>query len=339
VRSILLTFIGMVLFLVGVPAFSSSAEGPSPSPTFFVPKTSAFRLREPERERSDTLVPIASFLIPGFGQWVEGQYEYAAGYSLGAVAAVAYGSYHRRKVDAAYRDDTNDELLPRNSSHNTHPGVLRTNLGYQTYFTLSCFSTYHSFRSAVRTAKNGRYSFLLHEESPADLALAPFNFSYVLRPTTFVPLLIGAGILASTLAASRNDLEEHGKERSYQNENTLMAVPLSYNAGTGEEALFRGWFMPLLRANTGSDFYANGINALVFGLGHLSATNRAPLFQAAFGYYLGYLSQRNGWSLGEGIFIHAWWDFFVVSASYAVSSLDKRRASPIIWFPPLEISF
>ena len=42
------------------------------------------------------------------------------------------------------------------------------------------------------------------------------------------------------------------------------------------------------------------------------------------GYYLGYLSQKNHWTLKEGIFIHAWWDLIAFTGSYLYDSRDKR---------------
>jgi membrane protease YdiL (CAAX protease family) len=300
----------------------------------------AFFLDEPERERSDFLVPTVSLLLPGFGQWKEDQHGYASIYSGGALGGAFYSSYFAQKVDEKYLGDTEGLLPSRDDPHNKDPDILRARLGSQTYFTFGCLSAYHSFRSAVPTAKGDRYAFLTQEESPAELALSPFNVTYLLRPTTILPLLLGTGMLVSALQAPPKELADAQLQKSaYSPRDTLFAAPLAYNAGMGEEALFRGWLMPLLRANTGGDTTANALTALIFGLGHLSANNKAPLFQTLAGYYLGYVTQRNQWRIGESIFIHAWWDLLIVSASYAFSPLDKQKASPIIWLPPLQLSF
>jgi membrane protease YdiL (CAAX protease family) len=220
-----------------------------------------------------------------------------------------------------------------------NPDIRRGGLGAKMFSTFGYLSAYHSFRTAVGTDQRGRYGFLSEAESPADLALAPFRFSYLLRPTTFIPLALGALTLGMTINTSSEVLAENNKRHNFHLDDVVFSSALAYNAGVGEEALFRGWMMPYMRGNGLNDEAANIASALIFGLGHLSADNRAPWFQALAGYYLGYVSQRNQWTLGESIFIHAWWDVFTISASYAFSSLDKDQPSPMIWLPPLHILF
>ena len=44
---------------------------------------------QPQRPRSFFLSPLASFFLPGFDQWYEGQYSAALFYSGGAVSGLA----------------------------------------------------------------------------------------------------------------------------------------------------------------------------------------------------------------------------------------------------------
>ncbi|MGE3760274.1 MAG: lysostaphin resistance A-like protein, partial [Pseudobdellovibrionaceae bacterium] len=140
-----------------------------------------------------------------------------------------------------------------------------------------------------------------------DLMMAPFHFSHLLKPTTFIPL----GVLAYAIGSSRGEY----KKRPLNSSDGFFAGGISYNAGVGEEALFRGYLMMNLRESWGSDFWSNAATATVFGLAHLSPSNRAPVAQLALGYYLGWITQRNDWTLSESIFLHAWWDVLAIAAA------------------------
>ncbi len=297
----------------------------------------AFQLRDPTRERSTFFVPALSLFLPGFGQWLEGQRAYGALYSGGAAASYLLGSYftHQAYLKSGGTNADHPEELDLPDSKD--PDIRCGRIGNQLFNTFGFMSAYHSFRTAAQSNHRGSYGFLREAESPADLALAPFRFSFLLRPTTFIPLTLGAALFGAILTTPASTLANDNQIKNFHGDDALFSSIYAYNAGVGEEAVFRGWLMPYLHGNGLSAELANLTSAITFGLLHLSAENKSPWFQSLAGYYLGYVSQKNNWSLSESIFIHAWWDVFAISASYAFSSLDKPQASPIIWLPPLHI--
>ena len=188
-------------------------------------------------------------------------------------------------------------------------------------------SAFHAFRTRVETLKSqGHYTFL-PKEKPTDLLTAPFAFEEALKPTTFIPLAL-LGILAAV------DLKGQG---IFNFGDAAFTAGVSYNAGVGEEALFRGYMMPVLYEWWDHRFLANSAQALVFGAAHLSPSNPAPVFQALGGYYLGWLThRRNGWTLKQAIFLHTWWD--VIAIGYAIAK-DKGQARMPRTIPLLNASF
>ena len=176
------------------------------------------------------------------------------------------------------------------------------------------------------------------EESIGELAMAPFQFRFLKRQSTWIPLAMAGALSALDLSRSDKSLEKGGLKRSFGPEDALFASATSYNAGLWEEAVFRGWLMPVVREYYGSDLVANLSVAALFSLAHISAENPIPWPQFALGYYLGQVTLDNSWSIAEAIFVHAWWDVIVISAAY---SLEKTtgRSRPMVMLPPLQIYF
>ena len=76
---------------------------------------------------------------------------------------------------------------------------------------------------------------------------------------------------------------------------------------------------------------------------HLN-TNPQPIAQLLLGYHLGYVSQKNNWTLGEAIFIHTWWDVIAFSTIYHYKQAEPeneavQRLKPVLWLPPLQFAF
>ena len=299
---------------------------------------SEFSLRDPSRKRSDIFIPLVSMVLPGFDQWWEGQYTYAGVYTGGSLLAGSYASHHLKKSDDE-KLDSSDDVNPQNDPYTKNPHVRRFRLGSQTSSTFGGISAYHSFRTSVRSRQqHGEYSFLRKEEGIKDIALAPFNFSYLKRKTTWIPLTVAGALAALTLTRSDESLAEDNLKKSFKAEDALFASATSYNAGLWEEAVFRGWLMPVVREYSGSDFISNFSVATVFALAHLSSTNKVPLPQFILGYYFGYLTQASDWTISESIFVHAWWDVIVLSAAYSYEKVSGNN-SPGIFLPPMQLYF
>jgi hypothetical protein len=274
----------------------------------------------PDEARNYYWKPIASFLLPGFDQWVERQWGPAAVYSGIGAAGAGLAGHAASSVDKdRYEQDNLEDY---------DDAERRYAYGLQLYTLAGELSAFHSFRTAVRTRRaDGEFTFLRTEESSADLLSAPFDFSQLKRPTVYVPLLLLAG-------AGIADLAGGGDHRAFRAGDAAFSGGVAYNAGVGEEALFRGYLMPVLREGTGSDLVANSVASLAFGLGHVSSNNPYPVFQALFGFYLGTLVQRDDWSLRQAVFLHAWWDVMAIGFELA-----DRRSDGYIPLPGIVMQF
>lgn len=323
-------------------------------------KSSLFTPRgDPTRRRSDIFIPAVSFLLPGFDQWWEGQYGSAALYTGAAIGGTIYSREIAKanhilmsgetdadgdgKADKSPNDG--DDKEPTLDSKGI--AVRKVVLGGLVYQGAGGLSAYHSFRTAVRSRQShGEYKFLKHEETPGDLLLAPFHFQYLARPSTFVPLGIGAAIMALVLNSDPGDKLERSK---FTQADAFFTGAYSYNAGTHEEALFRGWVMPLMYEASASPFWSNAGQALLFAAAHLN-TNPQPIPQLLLGYHLGNVTQNNGWRLGEAVFIHVWWDVLAFTSTFHFQQKEKepedtswtriRTVAPLtLWAPPVYFTF
>ena len=333
-----------VIFVVAVffgafvqhPTESLYAEEVDADPIFS--SSTAFRLtKEPERPRNYWFPPLVSFVLPGFDQWVEGQYAYAAAYTGAAALGITYAAMNSSQYAKQHRDDTDKQ----SDFLESHDNLLRkATLGSLVYQGAGGLSAYHSFRSTVPGLQAiGKFRFLKKEETPAEVLMSPFQFSYLKRPTTWVPLALIAGIGALSLTSDEDTIGRH----RLRSDDVFFSAAYSYNAGTHEEALFRGWMMPMAMEWTGSELWSNTGTAAVFALAHLGTVD-VPVAQFLLGWYLGHLTQKNQWTLGEAIFVHTWWDVGAFLLSYHLYKKETKEGSslaalPVLWLPRLTMAF
>lgn len=259
---------------------------------------------------------FGSFFLPGFDQWRKAQYDAAVTYS--GMAAVGIGT-----ALAAVPRNVNSV----NPEFDSKDDRLRlTQWGLQVYQAAGSLSAYQSFRYAV-TTRPEEFGFLNNDEKIDDVVLAPFRFDFLARPTTFVPLL-GAGFLIGLWAA-----DDSVQPQTLTGTDLFFAGTYSYGAGVGEEALFRGWLLPVSMRLIKSEFWSNMAVAALFAAAHISPRNRVPWPQFIMGWYLGFLSQQRNWTIAESIFVHTWWDVAIFVAGYALE--NKPGAARISFVVPL----
>ncbi len=268
-----------------------------------------FRVEQPERVRNSFWPPIASLLLPGFDQIWEEQYESAivhAGTALVGLKLMRQGRQDSTRADV-------DDWRTAESKFVFGQAAYKTAMG---------LSSYQSFISAANTRKSvGEYLFLPEQmETPWQLAVAPFKFSYLERPTTWVPL---AALLAVGAAAVSFSNTEHWETPAF--DYWTISAGASYGAGVGEEAVFRGWFLPVSQEGLRSEWGANALTSLGFAAAHISKQNRWPWPQFLMGYYLGFVTQKNNWSLGESIFIHTWWDVIAILMDFGIERNETKN--------------
>ncbi|MDB5047066.1 MAG: hypothetical protein JWO30_137 [Fibrobacteres bacterium] len=269
------------------------------------------RVRHHPHFKSDIWLPLPSVLLPGFGQYFQGDW------TGGVYTGVAVGGYLLALSGVA---ELGDSIL--NSPSATDPtadpeswAVRRIILGSMAVQGSGFLSAYSVFRSSVPRfqEEDGKYKFLTGNESIADMMVSPVRFDHLKKPSSFIPLGLLAGGAAYLVTDYRSS--HRGSDWTFSADDLLFSWPLGYNAGLTEEAVFRGWLLPVAYQYTGERWWlANGAQALLFGAVHYSSDNPFPWPQALLGYYFGYLTHKNGWTLSESIFVHSWWDTILFTA-------------------------
>jgi membrane protease YdiL (CAAX protease family) len=197
-------------------------------------------------------------------------------------------------------------------------------------------SAYSAFRISVPRFQDedGKYRFLQEEESVSDLLAAPFRFGHLLEPTTLVPLGILGGAVLVLVQYERDN--HRGADWTASPDDAPFYGALAYNAGVTEEAVFRGWLLPVAHQYLGQRFWlANSAQALLFGAAHYSKANPVPWPQTLLGLYFGWLARRNEWTLSESIFLHSWWDMILFAGQIAVNRGDVSGTARFRFDVPL----
>jgi membrane protease YdiL (CAAX protease family) len=282
---------------------------------------SPYNLKEdPDRPRTFIFPPLISLILPGFDQHVEGQSSYGFGYS--GAAAVGLG------LVAGFSNYSSYSLDSQNDNARMYT------LGGEIFLASGGISLFHSFKTAVKSRK-GDFLFLEAEESPKDILLSPINFDYLSRPTTY--LGIPGVILFDLLITSIFKLDEEDRSTSWHFKPTdvFFAATISAGAGISEESFFRGWMMPATNYYVKTPWVSNLIQSAAFGAFHL-IKYKFPISQAIAGYYFGWVAQKNGWGIGESIFIHTWADVVFFLLGYATGPGENKDYTLYV---PLNFSF
>jgi hypothetical protein len=253
---------------------------------------------------------LASAVIPGAGQAANGDYGDAA-LHFGVFAVSVYGAIRYRDkndyldADQRYDEDNNREFINRTT--------LRYDYAIRLASDMTLYSGYAAYRDA-RQRDNSGFRTPAPRESLGDLAKAPFSFNYLSRPTTFIPLAVEAALLYRY----RDSKDAYGIYRANDvSERDLHVFNLTANEMTavGEEAFFRGFLN-----NEFSSRYGDGTglvtSSVIFGLAHTGQGQTANALQAtAAGFYFGWLHQKNGYAVGEGVALHYWFNVFAGAAA------------------------
>lgn len=315
------SLVSTVVLAQAYPSPNANASGSESQPV--VPpirKTPWWSLdlpKEPERPRSDFAAPFLSLMLPSFDQFYERQTTAAGLYLTYSLVGLS-----QMFTSASQIEETETVFATKDDR------IRRSFLGAQMVQTAGSISAFHSFRSAVESRRaQGEYGFLKLKEDAADLMKAPFRFEFLARTTTWAVL----GIELLGLAV---DLNNYKGALQFTSGDAGYTAAYSYQAGVGEEAMFRGWMMPYLTNGGWSPWASNLMTATTFALAHVSPGNPAPWPQFLLGYYLGQVAIWNEWSIQESIFIHAWWDVLAIGASWAVAGPQKEKA---IYLPLLDM--
>lgn len=259
---------------------------------------------------------------PGLGQAVDGETSKALIFGgLGVTGITIYG----HGVDAQ-----KEYLKGTDPDYNLYlDNELKKKVGASMYLNAGLLSAYDTFQSRVGVYQAaGKFQFLPKTQNVSEFLIAPFHFSYLKRPTTWIPFA-----LAMALGYDHYMSDPRPHRFHTRGSDVAAGVYLSYNAGTGEEAYFRGVLYPTLYESWNGHWTANVAQSLIFGYMH----GPQPYPQIIAGWYFGYLAEKNGFELGENIFIHAWWDVWILTAN-----LIKNRSNSnnfYVQLPQIDIRF
>lgn len=266
----------------------------------------------PPRGGAEFGIPLASLFVPGLGQYLKGSWLSGA-----AFTGAAAGGYV-----LAYTGDAGSEDLPRTAAGQ------RAFVGGGLVLTAGALSAYDAFHHSLPSLRQaGRYDFVTAHDSPGSLLLAPFDVSMLKRWTTWLDLAVTG---ATTAVVALTESEPGAQYLPFQTRDGAFVAAFSYNAGVGEEALFRGWLYPVLYQNLGRRFWlANGLQAGTFGALHAPQAGSYALVIAGSAFYEGWLTRRNGWSIRESVFHHFWYDVAVGTATL----LTQKSATVTVAVP------
>lgn len=268
---------------------------------------------------------FASFLIPGLGQTI--QEDYGAG-------ATHFGAYlvmARQYTILTEQDD----FIESEDRVDEDEHVIRTNRTtfyadlYATGLTnLMFYSSYAAYRDQRQAETNVGYTTPAPRESIGDLALSPFSWTYLKRPTTFLPLLIP--LIAVLTPPSDEQLLIEPDDSISREEMAAWFFAQHGMVAVGEESFFRGVLNNGLSDSLGPT-WGLGTSAVIFGAAHIGSPQpTTPLLATFFGLYLGWLHQQNGYQAGQGVAIHYWWNV-LVSLSMLAEREQTREITLFSW--------
>ena len=265
---------------------------------------------------SPTVSAFASAIVPGLGQATYGDYGAAAAHFGVFAASLSAGLYYQHKPDFlsddVRYDDGNREFINQTT--------LRRDLGLRVATDTALYSSFGAYRDA-RARDDRAYRTPAPKESLSDLALAPFSWEFLSRPTTFIPLALQAwAATRSSYGIFRADDVSSGQLHAYNaTANAFTAV--------GEEGFFRG-FLNNEFSNRWGDGWGLTWSSLAFGIAHNGQGQAANAVQATIaGAYLGWVQQRNGFQIGEGVALHYW-----INVIAGISAIRKGGSATLVSF-------
>jgi membrane protease YdiL (CAAX protease family) len=271
----------------------------------------------PPSRGAQLAVPLASLVLPGIGQFRRNAVSAGAAFSGAAIAG--YALY----ATGAPEDLSGGEIPLESGPRQSFIGLLLA----QGSGEVSAYDAFHSALPALQ--HEGKYRFATHHASTTALLSAPFDRAFLKRWTTWIQLAY-TGVLASVIVNQRKPGVAYER---YELGDAAFGTGLAFGAGVGEEALFRGWLLPLLHQNTGGRFWlANGIQATVFGGLHTPQAGGYAALIGGWALWEGWLTRRHDWNIRESIFHHFWYDAIIFAAELLA---EERGPGVAITFPTI----
>jgi hypothetical protein len=224
-----------------------------------------------------------------------GDYGAAAAHFGTFAASLSASLYYQHKPDFL-----SDEARYSSNSEIINQTTLRSDFALRVATDTMLYSSFGAYRDA-RARDDLSYRTPAPKESLSDLALAPFSLEFLARPTTFIPLALQAWAVSRKggYAIYRADDVSAGQLHAYN-------VTANEFTAVGEEGFFRGFLNNEL-SNRWGDGWGLAGSSVLFGIAHNGQGDTANAVQATIaGAYLGWVQQRNGFQIGEGVALHYW---------------------------------
>jgi len=267
-------------------------------------------------QTSPTLAAFASAIIPGLGQASNGNYEEAAAHFGIFALSLSSALYYEHKPDFL----SDDARYQEGNREYINQTTLRRDFALRLATDTALYSSFSAYRDG-RQRDDRVYRTPAPKESLSDLALAPFSWEFLSRPTTFIPLALQAWAVSRSKGA-------YGIYRGHDvstRDLHIYNVTANEFTAVGEEGFFRGFL------NTEfSDRWGNGWglawSSLLFGVAHTGQGQTANAVQASIaGAYLGWVQQRNGFEIGEGVALHYWINVFA-----GIAAIRNGGSAPLL---------
>jgi hypothetical protein len=274
-------------------------------------------------QSSPSLDALASLIIPGLGQAIDGNYQEAAAHFGVFAVSLSTALHYQDKSDFLGDDVRYDDANNREFINQT---TLRRDFALRVATDTALYSSFSAYRDA-RQRDERTYRTSAPKESLSDLALAPFSWKLLSRPTTFIPLALQAW----AVSRSKDDYAIYRSDDVSARDLHIYNVTANEFTAVGEEGFFRGFVN-----NEFSDRWGDGWglvwSSLLFGVSHTGQGQSANALQATLaGAYLGWMQQRNEFEIVEGVALHYW-----INVLAGVAAIRHGGSAPLL---SLSVSF
>jgi len=239
---------------------------------------------------------FASLAVPGLGQVLYRDYTTAAEHFGIFAVSLGAGLHYQHKPDFL----SDDDRYSQSDREFINQTTLRRDFALRIATDTALYSSFSAYREG-RQRDTRSYRTPAPTERLSDLALAPFSWQYLSRPTTFIPLAIQA------LAAARGGYGIYRSPDVSQRDLHVYNFTANEFTAVGEEGFFRGFLNNDLSSRWGNG-WGLAASSTAFGLAHYGGKGdtASPIEAGLAGAYLGWVHQRNGFQIGEGVAIHYW---------------------------------
>ncbi len=274
-------------------------------------------LPHPAGAASPELAAAGSLLLPGAGQAGNGDWAAAAGhFGLWLFLWRQQGILMEQSDFLEYDVRADDDALLLYTNRTTFSADLYASAG----FNLALYSAYGAYRDAWQDG--GADDIPAPREQLDALALAPFRWEHLSRPTTFVPLL---ALMVGLVAADPETRYVYARQGGLTRDELALGLTAQMEmVAVGEESLFRGVINHSLSRRFGPR-WGVGLSSVVFGAAHSGTGGAAsPAVAALYGLYAGLLHQQNSYTLGENVALHFWWNLLISAATIQGRAGDEE---------------